>query len=162
MAVLLICALIGWAERAGHFVTPFALTLSNETLANNERQRRWFLCVWVKATGASYWAFDSSRIATIVLTMQFECLQARCLAGVHSESDTSQFLVGTTGPKNDNHLHLLDFDDSAITVHPTLYRHEREIWDIATCPFNEHRFFTTYTNDGMRILCWSRCWADKY
>ncbi|GAB5593424.1 hypothetical protein Unana1_08324 [Umbelopsis nana] len=73
--------------------------------------------------------------------------QARCLASVHTDSDTSQFLVGTTGPKNDNHLHLLDFDDSAFTVQPALYRHPHEIWDIATCPFDQHRFFTTYTND---------------
>ncbi|CAO3691017.1 unnamed protein product [Umbelopsis ramanniana] len=88
--------------------------------------------------------------------------QARCLAGVHNESDSSQFLVGTTGPKQDNHLHLLDFDDSTFTMQSSLYRHPHEIWDIATCPFNEHHFFTTYSNDdgSLGSSLWQKDPAD--
>lgn len=97
------------------------------------RQQVWFRYVSRAVQSNSYWPAGS---------------QARCLAGVHNESDSSQFLVGTTGPKQDNHLHLLDFDDSTFTMQSSLYRHPHEIWDIATCPFNEHHFFTTYSNDG--------------
>ncbi|KAG2173630.1 hypothetical protein INT43_005048 [Umbelopsis isabellina] len=75
--------------------------------------------------------------------------QARCLTSVYNDSDSSEFLAGTAAPNGENYVHLLTFDDSTFTARPTLYHHPHEIWDIAACPFNQHYFVTTFTdNDG--------------
>ncbi|KAJ1654262.1 hypothetical protein IWQ61_005779 [Dispira simplex] len=68
--------------------------------------------------------------------------QARCLTAVTASKDTTQFLVGTVGLQHDNELHLLTLDSEETYLSSVVCRHPSEIWDIASCPFDERLLFT--------------------
>ncbi|KAI8969991.1 WD40-repeat-containing domain protein [Mycotypha africana] len=71
--------------------------------------------------------------------------QARCLTAVKSNSDKSQFMAGSIGAK-DNIVCLLAYDDDNNTIASTLYNHPDEVWDIASCPYDEQLFFTCHSS----------------
>ncbi|KAI8645259.1 hypothetical protein BD408DRAFT_441089 [Parasitella parasitica] len=70
--------------------------------------------------------------------------QARCLTPVISSTEHSKFLAGTVGAK-DNVVCLLEYDDDDTTITPTMYSHPEEVWDIVSCPADEHLLFTSHS-----------------
>ncbi|RUS35587.1 WD40-repeat-containing domain protein, partial [Jimgerdemannia flammicorona] len=70
---------------------------------------------------------------------------ARCLTAVPAASENNKFLVGTLGPKRDNAVCLLDFDEDAFEIGSTDFRHPDEVWDITSCPKKEELFFTCHS-----------------
>ncbi|KAL7320827.1 hypothetical protein PS15m_000675 [Mucor circinelloides] len=70
--------------------------------------------------------------------------QARCLTPVTSSTEQSKFLAGTVGAK-DNVVCLLEYDDDDTIITPTMYNHPEEVWDIVSCPTDEHLLFTCHS-----------------
>lgn len=54
------------------------------------------------------------------------------------------FLAGTVGAK-ENAVYLLEYNDEDTNITPTSYHHPDEIWDIVSCPNDEHLFFTCHS-----------------
>ncbi|KAG0163775.1 Protein tssc1, partial [Apophysomyces sp. BC1034] len=69
---------------------------------------------------------------------------ARCLTQITASTEKSKFLVGTVGAKN-NILCMLEYDDETSNITSTSYEHPDEIWDVASCPTDEHLLFTCHS-----------------
>lgn len=63
---------------------------------------------------------------------------------VTSSTEQSKFLAGTVGAK-DNVVCLIEYDDDETTITPTMYNHPEEVWDIVSCPTDEHLLFTSHS-----------------
>lgn len=75
--------------------------------------------------------------------------QARCIANVTADSQTTTFLVGTLSPRDDNEVHLIQISPFGTELTcEGLYSHPHEIWDLASCPFDRHVFSTVYASGG--------------
>ena len=63
------------------------------------------------------------------LESQGRALTARALAARAGETDNIHFLCGTQSLRQENQVHLLDYDEESGVLDKTVYQHDRgEIW----------------------------------
>lgn len=106
---------------------------------SNTQNDRKFKCIWSSAP---------SKLSCVeeiqVRVFDSFFFKARCLTPVTSSTEQSKFLAGTVGTK-DNVVCLLEYNDDDTTITPTMYSHPEEVWDIASCPADEHLLFTSHS-----------------
>lgn len=74
--------------------------------------------------------------------------QARCIADVKADTDHTTFIAGTLSLKEENEVHLIRVSSGGTElICEGLFSHPNEIWDLASCPF-EQRFFSTVFSSG--------------
>ncbi|CAO2821614.1 unnamed protein product [Amaranthus hypochondriacus] len=74
--------------------------------------------------------------------------QARCIADVKADTDHTSFIAGTLSLKEENEVHLIRLSNGGTElVCEGLFSHPNEIWDIASCPFDQ-RIFSTVSFNG--------------
>lgn len=101
--------------------------------------------IWIKTSSA----YEITSI--LEFEFNFFILQARCLTPVTSSTEKSMFLAGTVGAK-ENAVYLLEYNDEDTNITPTSYHHPDEIWDIVSCPNDEHLFFTCHSPGTLFML----------
>lgn len=82
--------------------------------------------------------------------------QSRCITAQLAQQEKHRFLVGTINPREENEVHLIEFDETAneIVCH-AIYRHPYEVWSLATSPVHEDIFFSSYhTPQGFQSSLW--------
>ncbi|TPX37104.1 hypothetical protein SmJEL517_g00904 [Synchytrium microbalum] len=72
--------------------------------------------------------------------------QARSLACQLAESERNRFFVGTYGVRQDNEIHLLDFDEDEFEISSQIYKHPDEIWSMSPSPSSTDLLFTTHSS----------------
>ncbi|KAD7477082.1 hypothetical protein R6Q59_006957 [Mikania micrantha] len=73
--------------------------------------------------------------------------QARCIADVKADTDHTSFLTGTLSLKEENEVHLIRLSSTGMElVCEGLFSHPNEIWDIASCPFDQRIFSTVFSS----------------
>ena len=71
--------------------------------------------------------------------------QSRAIVAV-VDPERHRFLAGTCCLREENEIHLLEFDEESNTLSAvTVYRHPKEIWSISPSPRDTRELFTTYT-----------------
>ena len=70
---------------------------------------------------------------------------SRALSAVVGETERHMFLVGTCSAREDNEIHLLDFDEDVNSLNcKTVFIHPEEIYEISPCPADPSLFFTVH------------------
>ncbi|KAM7260459.1 hypothetical protein ACFE04_016200 [Oxalis oulophora] len=73
--------------------------------------------------------------------------QARCIADVKADTDHTSFITGTLSLKEENEVHLIRLSSAGTElVCEGLFSHPSEIWDLASCPFDQRIFSTVFSN----------------
>ena len=68
---------------------------------------------------------------------------ARAIAAVpHAEK--TRFVVGSLGLRDENQVHVLDYDEGSNVVRAQLYGHKNEVWYVAPSPTNGSLLATCY------------------
>ncbi|CAH2036715.1 unnamed protein product [Thlaspi arvense] len=82
--------------------------------------------------------------------------QARCISDVKADTDYTSFLTGTLSLKEENEVHLLRLSSGGSElVCEGLFSHPNEIWDLASCPFDQRIFSTVYsTGESFGAAIW--------
>ncbi|KAJ7966953.1 WD repeat-containing protein DWA2-like [Quillaja saponaria] len=82
--------------------------------------------------------------------------QARCISDVKADTDHTSFLTGTLSLKEENEVHLLRLSSGGTEIIcEGLFSHPNEIWDLASCPFDQRIFSTVYsTGESMGAAIW--------
>ncbi|MQM10745.1 hypothetical protein Taro_043640 [Colocasia esculenta] len=74
-------------------------------------------------------------------------IQARCIADVKADSAHTSFLAGTLSLREENEVHLIRLSPSgAELVCEGLFYHPNEIWDLASCPYDQRVFSTVFAS----------------
>ncbi|XP_022951371.1 WD repeat-containing protein DWA2-like [Cucurbita moschata] len=72
--------------------------------------------------------------------------QARCIADVKADTDHTSFITGTLSLKDENEAHLIRLSSSGSElICEGLFSHPNEIWDLASCPFDQRIFSTVFS-----------------
>ncbi|KAJ9542106.1 hypothetical protein OSB04_028612 [Centaurea solstitialis] len=73
--------------------------------------------------------------------------QARCITDVKADTDHTSFITGTLSLKEENEVHLIRLSsDGTELVCEGLFSHPNEIWDLASCPFDQRIFSTVFSS----------------
>ncbi|CAM8912503.1 unnamed protein product [Rhodiola kirilowii] len=82
--------------------------------------------------------------------------QARCIADVKADTDHTTFIAGTLSLKEENEVHLIRLtSDGTELICEGLFSHPNEIWDLASCPFDQRIFSTVYsTGESYGAAIW--------
>ncbi|RWR90594.1 WD repeat-containing protein DWA2 [Cinnamomum micranthum f. kanehirae] len=73
--------------------------------------------------------------------------QARCITDVKADFDHTTFLAGTLSLKEENEVHLIRLSAPGTElICEGLFSHQHEIWDLASCPFDERIFSTVFVS----------------
>ncbi|KAL0351633.1 UNVERIFIED_CONTAM: WD repeat-containing protein DWA2 [Sesamum calycinum] len=73
--------------------------------------------------------------------------QARCISDVKADTDHTSFLTGTLSLKEENEVHLLRLSSGGTElICEGLFSHPNEIWDLASCPFDQRIFSTVFSS----------------
>lgn len=73
--------------------------------------------------------------------------QARCIADVKADTDHTSFITGTLSLKEENEVHLIRLASGGTElICEGLFSHPNEIWDLASCPFDQRIFSTVFSN----------------
>ncbi|RXH73391.1 hypothetical protein DVH24_013075 [Malus domestica] len=82
--------------------------------------------------------------------------QARCISDVKADTDHTSFITGTLSLKEENEVHLIRLSsDGTELVCEGLFSHPNEIWDLASCPFDQRIFSTVYsTGESYGAAIW--------
>eukprot|EP00939_MAST-03C_sp_MAST-3C-sp1_P002993 g2993.t1 len=91
--------------------------------------------------------------ASALYGVKYPC---RCIQPRLAEKRRHQFIVGSTSLKDENEVHLLDFDEDAKEVRClAVMNHPNEIWDLKPCPFDPDLLFTCHS-DGLerQVTLW--------
>lgn len=71
---------------------------------------------------------------------------ARALATQSSERHRSQFVVGTNSRREQNELHVLEYDADLERLDSVrVLTHQNEIWDVSTCPDSSECLATVHS-----------------
>jgi hypothetical protein len=70
---------------------------------------------------------------------------ARAIGCLHDTQKT-RFVVGTLCLRENNQVHVLDYDPEKNSVHATVYGHKYEVWHIAPSPTNAALLATCYSD----------------
>ncbi|KAF8410325.1 hypothetical protein HHK36_002852 [Tetracentron sinense] len=80
--------------------------------------------------------------------------QARCIADVKADTDSTSFIAGTLSLKEENEVHLIRLSSSGTElICEGLFSHPNEIWDLSSCPFDQRIFSTVFSSDSGLIVC---------
>ncbi|XP_023002899.1 WD repeat-containing protein DWA2-like [Cucurbita maxima] len=72
--------------------------------------------------------------------------QARSIADVKADTDHTSFITGTLSLKDVNEVHLIRLSSSGSElICEGLFSHPNEIWDLASCPFDQRIFSTVFS-----------------
>ncbi|KAE8057362.1 hypothetical protein FH972_014063 [Carpinus fangiana] len=82
--------------------------------------------------------------------------QARCISDVKADTDHTSFITGTQSLKEENEVHLIRLSSGGTElICEGLFAHANEIWDIASCPFDQRIFSTVYsTGESYGAAIW--------
>ncbi|CAF1927205.1 unnamed protein product [Brassica oleracea] len=82
--------------------------------------------------------------------------QARCISDVKADTDYTSFLTGTLSLKEENEVHLLRLSSGGSElICEGLFSHPNEIWDLASCPFDQRIFSTVFsTGESFGAAIW--------
>ncbi|KAK3038851.1 hypothetical protein RJ639_028573 [Escallonia herrerae] len=82
--------------------------------------------------------------------------QARCIADVKADTDHTSFITGTLSLKEENEVHLIRLSSGGTElVCEGLFSHPNEIWDLASCPFDQRIFSTVFfSGDSYGAAVW--------
>ncbi|KAF8090941.1 hypothetical protein N665_0461s0027 [Sinapis alba] len=82
--------------------------------------------------------------------------QARCISDVKADTDYTSFLTGTLSLKEENEVHLLRLSSGGSElICEGLFSHPNEIWDLASCPFDQRIFSTVFsTGESYGAAIW--------
>ncbi|KAJ4702254.1 WD repeat-containing protein DWA2-like [Melia azedarach] len=82
--------------------------------------------------------------------------QARCISDVKADTDHTSFLTGTLSLKEENEVHLLRLSSGGTElICEGLFSHPNEIWDLASCPFDQRIFSTVFsTGESYGAAIW--------
>ncbi|XP_038886470.1 WD repeat-containing protein DWA2-like [Benincasa hispida] len=82
--------------------------------------------------------------------------QARCIADVNADTDHTSFITGTLSLKDENEVHLIRLSSSGSElICEGLFSHPNEIWDLASCPFDQRIFSTVFsTGENFGAAIW--------
>ncbi|KAK2995097.1 hypothetical protein RJ640_020737 [Escallonia rubra] len=82
--------------------------------------------------------------------------QARCIADVKADTDHTSFITGTLSLKEENEVHLIRLSSGGTElVCEGLFSHPNEIWDLASCPFDQRIFSTVFSSgDSYGAAVW--------
>ena len=82
--------------------------------------------------------------------------QARCITAVAAERERSRFLAGTTSLKDENELHLMEYDAGSNELNcERIFTHAHEVWGVETCPGDAALVSTVYnTGAEFRASVW--------
>ena len=70
-------------------------------------------------------------------------LSARCLTPQLGSTEGHSFLVGTTSLREDNEIHVIDFDEELNEVKcKQVCKHPREVWSLTPSPHDPKLLFT--------------------
>ncbi|CAA2958050.1 WD repeat-containing protein DWA2-like [Olea europaea var. sylvestris] len=73
--------------------------------------------------------------------------QARCISDVKADTDHTSFLTGTLSLKEENEVHLIRLSSGGNElICEGLFSHPNEIWDLASCPFDQRIFSTVFSS----------------
>lgn len=73
--------------------------------------------------------------------------QARCISDVKADTDHTSFLAGTLSLKEENEVHLIRLNSDGTELFcEGLFSHPNEIWDLASCPFDQRIFSTVFSS----------------
>ncbi|CAH9107014.1 unnamed protein product [Cuscuta europaea] len=73
--------------------------------------------------------------------------QARCISDVKADTDHTSFLAGTLSLKEENEVHLIRLSAGGTElICEGLFSHPNEIWDLASCPFDQRIFSTVFSS----------------
>ncbi|KAL2895491.1 WD repeat-containing protein DWA2 [Bienertia sinuspersici] len=79
--------------------------------------------------------------------------QARCIADVKADTDHTSFIAGTISLKEENEVHLIRLSNGGTElVCEGLFSHPNEIWDLASCPYDQRIFSTVFFNGNSRTI----------
>ncbi|XP_021902585.1 WD repeat-containing protein DWA2 [Carica papaya] len=82
--------------------------------------------------------------------------QARCISDVKADTDHTSFLTGTLSLREENEVHLLRLSSGGTElVCEGLFSHPNEIWNLASCPFDQRIFSTVFsTGESYGAAIW--------
>ncbi|GLT75569.1 hypothetical protein SLA2020_472840 [Shorea laevis] len=82
--------------------------------------------------------------------------QARCISDVKADTDHTSFITGTLSLKEENEVHLIRLSSGGTElVCEGLFSHPNEIWDLASCPFDQRIFSTVFfTGESYGAAVW--------
>ncbi|GAB2300440.1 WD repeat-containing protein dwa2 [Dionaea muscipula] len=82
--------------------------------------------------------------------------QARCIADVKADTDHTSFITGTLSLKEENEVHLIRLAAGGTElICEGLFSHPNEIWDLASCPFDQRIFSTVFsTGESYGAAVW--------
>ena len=67
----------------------------------------------------------------------------RAIAAV-PDAEKTRFVVGSQCLREENQVHVLDFDEPSNSVRAQLYGHKNEVWHVAPSPTNASLLATCY------------------
>jgi hypothetical protein len=80
---------------------------------------------------------------------------ARAIAAV-PDAEKTRFVVGSLCLREENQVHVLDYDEASNSVRAQLYGHKSEVWHVAPSPTNAGLLATCY---GDSAGAWAAVWA---
>uniref|UniRef100_A0A2P2JC82 WD repeat-containing protein DWA2 n=1 Tax=Rhizophora mucronata TaxID=61149 RepID=A0A2P2JC82_RHIMU len=82
--------------------------------------------------------------------------QARCISDVKADTDHTSFITGTLSLREENEVHLIGLSASGTElICEGLFSHPNEIWDLASCPFDQRIFSTVFsTGESYGAAVW--------
>ncbi|KAK6245650.1 hypothetical protein SCA6_008740 [Theobroma cacao] len=79
--------------------------------------------------------------------------QARCISDVKADTDHTSFITGTLSLREENEVHLIRLSSGGTElICEGLFSHPNEIWDLASCPFDQRIFSTVFSTGSLLIL----------
>lgn len=82
--------------------------------------------------------------------------QARCISDVKADTDHTSFITGTLSLREENEVHLIRLSSAGTElICEGLFSHPNEIWDLASCPFDQRIFSTVFsTGESYGAAIW--------
>lgn len=80
--------------------------------------------------------------------------QARALAPVLAETEKIKFVIGTQSLKQNNQIHLVEFNEENSTIKPLVFQHSSgEIWKINSSPIDISKLAVCYNSVIDEVTC---------
>jgi len=70
--------------------------------------------------------------------------KTRCMVAQTAEQEKNRFIIGTQDPRDDNEIHLLEYDEDEYEISSIIFKHPGEIWSMTEHPYLSDMLFTTY------------------
>lgn len=83
--------------------------------------------------------------------------KTRCMVSQIAEQEKNRFIIGTQDPRDDNEIHLLEFNEDDCDISSIIFKHPGEIWSMTAHPYLSDMLFTTYkipNSNNMETSLW--------